>query len=98
MKLARFLLPDGEVAFYEWGTYSLNLAPFIGLDKDTLPSILAGVANDTAFWSDDGEFKRGVAILHECVHCLQDLTTGVGLWDFVRRLDCAPDILAEWRL
>lgn len=97
LKPAQFLLPDGEVAFYEWGTYSVNLAPSVGHGKDTIPWILVGLSDRRAFWWNDSDFKRGVAILHECVHCLQDLTTGVGLWDFMLRMDSAAGILREWR-
>ena len=61
MTFARFHLPDGEIAFYEWGTYAINLAPFVGLDKDTIPLILDRVANRRAFWSGDGKFRGAKA-------------------------------------
>src|SRR5206468_1102832 len=51
-----------------------------------------------ARWSDASEFTRYVGILHECTHCLQDLTTGVGLWDFFLGLERIPSILLETRI
>jgi hypothetical protein len=70
----------------------------LALDNATIPSILAALTNNVALWSDESEFTRYVGILHECAHCLQDLTTGVGLWDFFLSLARTPDLLLEMRL
>ena len=43
------------------GTQAIDLAPFVGLDKDTIPAILDRVANRRAFWSGDGKFRGAKA-------------------------------------
>ena len=81
MGAAGFRLPNGRTAAYEWGSGALSLASSLRLGAGTETRMLAALAEARAWWSP-AEFARYVAVLHESVHCLQDLTTGVGLWDF----------------
>jgi hypothetical protein len=90
-----FKLPNGQVASYEWGSYCIQLLTALDADKDVIPELLAGFSQRTAIWSDAHEFERTVAILHESAHCLQDLTTGVGLWDYALAADRWPDVVVE---
>jgi hypothetical protein len=98
MDQGSFRLPNGQAASYEWGSYAIKLSHGLSLRKDTVASILAALTNNLARWSDASEFTRYVGILHECTHCLQDLTTGVGLWDFFLGLARIPSILIETRI
>src|SRR3982750_341618 len=98
MNQGSFRLPNGQAASYEWGSYAIKLSSGLALRKDTVASILAALTNNLARWSDASEFTRYVGILHECTHCLQDLTTGVGLWDFFLGLTRTPGILIETRI
>ena len=82
MGAAGFRLPNGRTAAYEWGSGALSLASSLRLGAGTETRMLAALAEARAWWSTPAEFARYVAVLHESVHCLQDLTTGVGLWDF----------------
>ena len=97
MTATGFQLPNGQVASYEWGSYCITLLTALDADKDAVPELLAAFAQRAANWSDAHEFERTVAILHEAVHCLQDLTTGVGLWDYTLAEDCWPDVVVELR-
>ena len=90
-------LPNGRTASYEWGSYAIWLSDPLAVDKDTVGLMLAAIANGNAYWRDSREFRRFVAILHEATHCLQDLTTGVGLFDYFCRRERFPEILSEVR-
>ncbi len=97
MTATGFKLPNGQVASYEWGSYCITLLTALDADKDAVPELLAAFAQRTANWSDGHQFERTVAILHEAVHCLQDLTTGVGLWDYSLAEDRWRDVVIELR-
>ena len=97
MTATGFQLPNGQVASYEWGSYCIRLLKTLDADKDVVPELLASLAQRAANWSDAREFERTVAILHEAVHCLQDLVTGVGLWDYLLAEERWPEVVVELR-
>jgi len=93
-----FRLPNGRTASYEWGSHAIRLSDSLATDKNTISLMLAAISNGRAFWKNGREFRRSVGILHEATHCLQDLTTGIGLWDYFLRKERFPSILRDMRI
>lgn len=92
--MRNLVLGAGDVARYEWGSYvtHFHLAPF---DKKVWPKILASTTQKTAWWKTSGEVRAHLAFLHEVVHYFQDVSTGVGHWDFVARERHLPALLGS---
>src|SRR5262249_30772139 len=82
--LAQYSLRSGNIADYKWGSYvtQFHLAPF---GKRTWAEILASIMAGAGIWKTPAELRAYIAFLHEIVHYFQDVTTGVGHWDFVAR-------------
>ncbi len=80
-----FPLAAPNIAQYEWGSFvtRFNLAPF---DKSKFRSILQGLGSGSTSWESSAQLRAHVGFLHELVHYLQDVATGVGHWDdYTRR-------------
>jgi hypothetical protein len=75
---------DG-LAHYRWGTSTIWFSPIAFVQRRSPVDILAASVTNSAPWRSDAEFRQTVALLHEIVHYLQDVTTGVGHWDYVQR-------------
>lgn len=67
----------------------------VSLHKRSLPEFLASVSTEIGRWQNEAAFRTYVAFQHEVVHYLQDITTGVGHWDFLVMREWIPRILGE---
>jgi hypothetical protein len=94
-----FRLGINDVASYKWGSCytTFALAP---VHNNILVQTGAGLSAEAAPWDTAGEFRAVAAYLHELVHYLQDVQTGVGHWDYCAREANLPKLLmwAQWRL
>jgi hypothetical protein len=75
---------DG-LGHYDWGTSTIWFSPIASVYRMSPIQLFANWAQGHAAWRTDAEFRQTVAVLHELVHYQQDLTTGVGHWDYVQR-------------
>ena len=91
----RFFLPNGSSGQYEWG--SLLVYFDSPVYATTLPRIFASFAEETAMWNTAAEFRATVALMHETVHYLQDMLTGVGYWDYLVRRSSLSTLLSSAR-
>src|SRR5262249_35195111 len=94
---SRFILPNGAIALYIWGSHVTRFSALAPADTRTMPESLAGLTQELAHWSSNVDFRRKIAFHHEVVHYLQDLLTGVGYWDFLVRRNYAKKILGVAR-
>src|SRR5688500_2340549 len=79
----RFDLNSPSLAQYHWGTLFCRFSPNAPIARNTYIQILAYTAAGVAPWRTDDEFRVTAALLHEIVHLAQDLTTGIGHWDYM---------------
>lgn len=98
LDLAFERLPAEALAHYSWGQYRIWLAPRAAYQKsDFLLRIAAQVMNSAGQWADEQEFVSFVAILHEFVHCQQDVGTGCGHWDDLARTQMQSALFTQAR-
>lgn len=92
-------LRNQELASYDWGRYWIRLSRLSAYrEKRYLVEILAGMASDICICKTPNEFRSFVALNHEVAHYQQDLLTGVGHWDYVRRKEFRDEMLSDFRL
>lgn len=85
-------------ADYAWGRYKIVLHDQSGFEKpEQFVAGLAGQFQSVGNWTNDESFRAFVSVAHELVHYLQDLTTGVGHWDFVQRQHATQRALTDLR-
>ncbi|MCY1058933.1 hypothetical protein [Nannocystis sp. SCPEA4] len=84
---------SSALATYRWGSLVIRISQLQPADDDSLLRIITGLGGGFATWRTPGEFRLTVALIHESVHLLQDLTTGVGHFDSVLRHNINNDLL-----
>jgi hypothetical protein len=75
---------------YHWLTLTIDFGPFSEVNKSDLSKVLSvmwehGIVCNTSgkvLWQNELAFRSYVIIFHELVHLQQDLTTGLGAWDW----------------
>lgn len=95
-RTASFLMPLLAVpatASYKWGYPALHFH-LTAVGRLAFAKALAALIDLRANWTRDDEFTALVALLHEAVHYQQDMTTGVGHWDYVKRESVLDPLLA----
>lgn len=71
--------------YYKWGAHEI-IFKYFPKPNNMLPIELYNAEmSGTALWKTDKSFRQSVALWHEFVHVLQDISTGVGNWDFLQR-------------
>ena len=73
------------LASYKWGSGTIWFAALSAVQKRSPAETVIDLITQNIDWGSDAEFRRSVAYMHELVHYFQDLTTGIGHWDFVQR-------------
>ena len=76
---------------YHWLTLTMDFGLFSEVDKSDLFKVHTvmheqGIVCDTSnktLWRSEFKFRSYAIIFHELVHLQQDLTTGLGAWDWV---------------
>ncbi|HKS26428.1 MAG TPA: hypothetical protein VJS44_01350 [Pyrinomonadaceae bacterium] len=91
----RFHLHANDVASYRWGSLLATYSPFAPVDTRTLPETIASFAAGVAAWKSNPEFRENISFIHECVHYLQDMLTGVGHWDYTVRRKSMRGVLGD---
>jgi hypothetical protein len=94
----RFQLNAGVLAHYRWGSLLPRFGLAVDIHKRSLPEFLACVSREIGSWRTEIAFRTYVAFQHEVVHYLQDVTTGIGHWDFLVMRKWIPMILGEARV
>jgi hypothetical protein len=74
------------LAHYRWGSATIRFSTLAAVGKRSPAEVVVEVMTRQSTWESDARFRQTVAYLHELVHYFQDLTTGVGNWDFTRRV------------
>jgi hypothetical protein len=91
-------LHNDRYADYRWGRYKIVLHDLSGFEKPAqFIGGLAGQFQSVGNWKDEAGFRAFVSVAHEVVHYLQDLTTGVGHWDYVQRRRATERALSDLR-
>jgi hypothetical protein len=79
-------LPSGGKADYAWGSLMPRFNPtFVQVNKRTFMDSAVHLNDNLARWKTSDEFSETIGYLHELVHYLQDVSTGVGCWDHWQR-------------
>lgn len=73
------------LAQYRWGSGAIRFTDISAVGRMAPAEIVTEIMKQHSIWDGDAGFRRTVTYLHELVHYLQDLTTGIGHWDFVQR-------------
>jgi hypothetical protein len=90
-------LNQPELASYDWGRYQISLSRLSAYHEGRfLVKVLGGLAAGVGTWETPNEFRSLVALTHEIAHYKQDVTTGVGHWDFVKRRRFTPSALGDF--
>jgi len=89
--------PEGVLAEYLWGRSTLVVNPDSPLAQDLYSKSIAALIAGRLPVSSDSDFRLFVALLHELCHCLQDLTTGLGMSDLFSRMAMLPQVLIAGR-
>ncbi|MEK8049577.1 hypothetical protein AACH10_04935 [Ideonella sp. DXS22W] len=79
----RFDIRSPSLAQYHWSTLFCRFSPAAALPENFIFRAIAAIAQNAAPWNTEGEFRATVALLHELAHLAQDLSTGIGHWDFL---------------
>lgn len=82
-----------NLASYRWGSLIVRPSRLQPADQESLRMILGGLSAGVAPWRSAREFRLTAALLHESVHLLQDLTTGIGHFDHIVRYNTNNAIL-----
>jgi hypothetical protein len=91
---ARAVLKAG-LADYEWGSGQIWFADFSGATHLTPATAVLDLMQGTGEWETNLQFRQKVLFLHEYVHYLQDVATGVGHWDFLKRRSAFAQLLGR---
>lgn len=94
---SRIASSDQVIAEYLWGRHTVVLPPGSQLAGDLFPQVVASVLNDKLLARNDAEFREYVGVVHELTHCLQEVTTGLGMWDLLAREDMVSRVLEKAR-
>lgn len=90
-------LESQGLATYKWGRSRITLSRFSSYrDRKYLVRVLAGLTQGVGVWENQAEFRAFVALAHEMVHYFQDISTGVGHWDYIQRSAFIPRILTDF--
>jgi hypothetical protein len=91
-------LPNQNLASYGWGTNLIKLSPESAYaNRAYLMKAIAGLAEGMGIWTTESEFLAFVSLAHETAHYQQDLTTGVGHWDYLERKKFRNELLGAFR-
>jgi hypothetical protein len=96
MRIA-FDLEAPGLASYRWGSLYTHFTWFATPTKDLVHEFARMLGANTAPWKNAVEFRATLSFLHEIVHYLQDVGTGVGHWDYLIRQHYIPEILQKSR-
>ncbi len=89
-----FLLPNGDVADYWWGSIVTKFTLSAKVNRRTLVNTFVhSYSLGIAGWKTNAEFREFIAFNHEMVHYFQDLLTGIGHWDYLVRREYQPKLL-----
>jgi hypothetical protein len=91
---------DASGGRYHWLTLTIDFGPFAEVDKFDFYKVLTtltkyGIVCDTTdrvLWQHELAFRSYVVIFHELVHLQQDLTTGLGAWDWAHVEEKLPQL------
>lgn len=86
-----FALHSGSSGTYVWSSHIARFASLTPVEKQSIPKFLASFSNQVAPWHTPAEFRAFVTMVHEIAHYFQDLTTGVGIWDFLKQRQRAAE-------
>jgi hypothetical protein len=84
-----FELHSGASGTYVWSSHVTRFASLTPVEKQSIPKYLASFIEGVAPWHTAAEFRAFVTMVHEVAHYFQDLTTGMGMWDFLKQRDNA---------
>src|SRR5215204_1566864 len=90
-------LKNQDLASYRWGRYHISLSRSSVSERTYLIEAIAALLHGIGRWETAAEFRSFVSLFHETVHYEQDITTGVGHWDYVVRDRFKKDILSDFR-
>lgn len=79
------------VGRYRWGSLVCDF-PLAPATARTAVQAVADWASQTLHFETAAEGRAVLSLMHELVHYLQDLTTGVGHWDYVARHHALPKL------
>lgn len=85
------------IAHYEWGTGQIYFSELAAANHLTPANVFVNLVQNVGRWTTYPEFRQTVAVMHETVHFHQDISTGVGHWDFVQRRKAFQRLLATVR-
>lgn len=85
------------LASYRWGSLYAHFTWVATPTTDLLKKVLVALATGEATWSNAIEFRATLSLLHEFVHYIQDVSTGVGHWDYLVRREEVPKALTAGR-
>jgi hypothetical protein len=94
----KFDLNAGEIASYEWGSLLARFSPFAQVNGQSFVKNLHLFSRGIAVWTTNPELRETASFLHETVHYLQDLLTGIGCWDYLVRREYLPQLFTQSRL
>jgi hypothetical protein len=92
-----FDLQHPALASYRWGSLYTHFSWFATPTKELINQVIRMLATNTAPWKNAIELRATISFLHEIIHYLQDVSTGIGHWDFLVRQEYLPQILAVSR-
>lgn len=91
-------LHNQALASYGWGTYHITLSRASAYaEQRYLGQALASLSNGVGAWRNGGEFRALVSLLHETAHYQQDISTGIGHWDYITRKKFRDQALDSYR-
>ena len=88
-----FELHSGTSATYAWSSHVARFATLTPVERKAIPKFLGSISSGVAVWESAAEFRAFATLVHEVVHYFQDLTTGMGTWDFLKRRENAAQSL-----
>src|ERR1700730_1021736 len=79
-------LESRGLASYRWGGYRIAFSDLASFTKEgSFGHFLGGLTRGFIDWQDRSELLAILSILHEYAHFEQDVTSGLGHWDFYFR-------------
>jgi hypothetical protein len=91
----RFPLRAASLAHYNWGSLLPRFSARAPLTTRSLPEFVSQMNQEVGVWKTEAQFRGFIAFHHEVVHYLQDLTTGIGHWDYLIQRQRVPQVLGE---
>jgi hypothetical protein len=93
-----FVLHADNVAHYHWGSQMISVLGSATIKGRMVVEILADAHAGTYRWTRPRDVRASLAITHELVHLQQDISTGIGAWDYLATRDTMPALVeaARW--